>query len=347
MSSFCPECGERTAEPSAADPPTDVPPIAEAQAQAPSIRHWGCNVCGRIFESHEAAFQHADQDHLELRIEDAKAALEDVSTRPGWKPRGIHGQPARPQAGPEYPVAPQSPWAPLAERASWGYRVGAFLVDGGLAIALGLLTAWLIDLGGGDSDTADTAGGLTIVAAWIAMTSGVSAVTKGQSLGKLIAGTRALRDNGGSVGFWRSFLRDTVCRLTYVVPLVGIIDSLWPLGAQRQSLRDQMTSSHVVKTDAYPRRAAVLTIAAVVSVAAYVGLVAVRGGFETADYTRDQWVTDCETEDASASYCGCVYDGLEERLGQGSINELATAAEDELAPRTNRALDSAVNECSP
>ena len=241
---------------------------------------------------------------------------------------------------------PPPPGAPRDDRAVWGYRVGAFLVDGALAIALGLLVGFLIDAFGGDSDTADTAGGLTIFAAWVVLTSGASAVTKGQSVGKLIAGTRAVRDGGGKVGFWWSFLRDTICRLMYVIPLVGLLDNLWPLGAQREALRDKMTRSHVVKTDAYPRRAGVLTVAALLSVAAYVAIVAAQGGFEGDDYTRSQWIADCETEDASATVCGCIYDGLTSRLDQDSINELEFAAEDEIPRRSNRALNSAINDCT-
>jgi hypothetical protein len=121
---------------------------------------------------------------------------------------------------------------------------------------------------------------------------------------------------------------------------------LWPLGGQRESLRDKITSSHVVKTEAYPRRAGVLTFAALVSVAAYVAIVAAQGGFASDDYTRDEWITDCEAEDVSPTYCGCVYDGLARRLDQDSINELETSVDnDELPRRTNRALNSAINEC--
>lgn len=63
------------------------------------------------------------------------------------------------------------------------------------------------------------------------------------------------------------------------------------------------------------------------------------------DLTSD-WVTDCEAEDASASFCGCVYDGLVGRLDQDSINELEFVAEDEIPRSSNRALNSAINDCS-
>ncbi len=72
----------------------------------------------------------------------------------------------------------------------------------------------------------------------IPATSSVSAVTRGQSVGKLIAATRAMRDRGDAVGFWWSSLRDTICRLTYLVPFVGLLGSLRPPGAKRESLRD-------------------------------------------------------------------------------------------------------------
>ena len=106
------------------------------------------------------------------------------------------------------------------------------------------------------------------IGAWVALTSGVSGVTKGQSLGKLIAGTRAVRDGGGQVGFWWSFLRDTVCRLLYCIPLVGLADNLWPVGSTRESLRDKMTATHVLQTEAYPRRVQALTVAMVLSIGA-------------------------------------------------------------------------------
>ena len=57
-----------------------LPNITAQQRREPSPgATWQCRACGESFASHEAALAHADSFHLELRFEDAKAALVRVT----------------------------------------------------------------------------------------------------------------------------------------------------------------------------------------------------------------------------------------------------------------------------
>src|SRR5688500_8649719 len=96
-SSFCPECGERTAG-GPQDHEAAESPAPHANTPAPPV--------------HEMPPVPA-----QMRQQEAP-------------------EPGPAVVAPERPVPPP-PGGPRAERAIWGYRVGAFLVDGALAIALG------------------------------------------------------------------------------------------------------------------------------------------------------------------------------------------------------------------
>jgi hypothetical protein len=52
---------------------------------------------------------------------------------------------------------------------------------------------------------------------------------------------------GGTYGVGTALLRDVICRLIWVMPLVGIIDCLMPLGEERQTLRDRMVHTRVMQ----------------------------------------------------------------------------------------------------
>jgi hypothetical protein len=68
-------------------------------------------------------------------------------------------------------------------------------------------------------------------------------------------------------GVGTALLRDVVCRLIWVIPLVGIIDCLTPLGEERRTLRDRMVHTRVMQERLYRARRWRLTDAAVRSVA--------------------------------------------------------------------------------
>jgi len=118
-------------------------------------------------------------------------------------------------AGPEHARA----FAPSRYRsfggqplANWGYRVGGWVIDACLAIAAGFAVGTLVAAAGVGDDTAGSVAGVTILAVWLLNTTVLVGVTRGQSIGKLIAGMRIVRDNGRPARFGTGFLRDSVHR---------------------------------------------------------------------------------------------------------------------------------------
>ncbi len=101
----------------------------------------------------------------------------------GFRPPGQEPA-ATPVGGPEPGPAWQAPERPVvaaqAEKkpyAGWGYRVGAYLTDAGLALCVAILAA--LAFGGDDEETQRTIVGLTAVGVWILVTSGAMAVFGG------------------------------------------------------------------------------------------------------------------------------------------------------------------------
>jgi uncharacterized RDD family membrane protein YckC len=105
------------------------------------------------------------------------------------------------------------------EMASWGYRVGAFLVDLGLVLGAGFAVGFVGGALGWSDGTAETVAFLVMIAVWVLDTAVVVGVTGGQSLGKRLAGTRIVHDSGTRIGFGVGFLRDTICRLLWFCPM--------------------------------------------------------------------------------------------------------------------------------
>jgi uncharacterized RDD family membrane protein YckC len=234
-----------------------------------------------------------------------------------------------------------------AEDGSWWRRAGAFLVDAGTAIGLGLgigaLLASATDL---SDDDATTAAGLFIIVGWVLVTTGVSAPTGGQTLGKLAGGMRVVRDDGRSVGFASSFLRDVVCRLLYLVPLFFVVDSLFAAGERKKTLRDRMVGTRVLRTPAYPRRGAIVAVAAVAAIGLWIATAAVFPTRDDQGFTRSEFVSGCSKEPGSAQarVCGCIYDRLLRRFGRRRMDDLEFASGRE-ADRVQPAIEAAAADC--
>jgi uncharacterized RDD family membrane protein YckC len=158
--------------------------------------------------------------------------------------------------------------------AGWGYRVGAFLTDAGLALAIASAVSLLA--ADADEDTLTTVVGLTVVGAWLLVTTVAMAVFKGQTVGKRIAGIRVvLKDQPAGVGL--SLLRDQLLRVLYLVPLFFLIDSIWAAAdSQRQTLRDKIVGTHVLRSGANAKRAVAVAILGPLLLAAWIGLSEVR-----------------------------------------------------------------------
>jgi uncharacterized RDD family membrane protein YckC len=113
--------------------------------------------------------------------------------------------------------------------ASWGRRLGAFLLDA-LLMAVTALIGWLI---------------------WAMFTFG-----RGQTPGKLIVGIRIVRDSGQPSTWGWTFVREIVVKRILVgaisavsLGLFSIANYLWPLwDPNKQALHDKMMGTVVVKT---------------------------------------------------------------------------------------------------
>jgi uncharacterized RDD family membrane protein YckC len=240
------------------------------------------------------------------------------------------------------------------EMASWGYRVGAFLVDIGLVLGAVFAVAFLGGALGWSEDTVETVAILTSIGVWVLDTAVVVGITGGQSLGKRLAGTRIVHDSGTRVGFGTGLLRDTICRLLFVIPLVGLIDALMPLGQEHQSIRDKMMSTRVVREPVYRSRRWLVTTAAVLVTATWVALTVVGNTWDEASelgngyqaIDRDAFISGCRDEGGGEKTCACAFDYIKARL---SYDEYAaadrTANTSNWAPRTRRVIADAFTKC--
>ena len=124
-----------------------------------------------------------------------------------------------------------------------------------------------------------------------------------------------------------------------------LVDSLLALGPQKLTVRDRMVSTRVVQAEGYRRRAIPVALGAVLLIGGLVALGVSSGTFRS-EYTRDEWIADCESENVDVSYCGCVYDELAQRLDREQIDSLEFTREDALDRPIRRALNTAVQNCS-
>lgn len=128
--------------------------------------------------------------------------------------------------------------------ADWGERVGAGLVDWGLALAALLTVSTLT----GFSDTLSTLGGFV----WLGLIGYVAWLngSKGQSPGKALMGLKLVRDVdgstlGGPVGVVRALVLGVLATMTGGLFLV--LSVLWPLwGQKKQALHDKIVSASVI-----------------------------------------------------------------------------------------------------
>ncbi len=162
--------------------------------------------------------------------------------------------PAYPQDAAEREAAEQ-PTGSGADYASWGQRVGAYLLDS-LVIAVPLIAIIVLALVAGNPDDEEDASWgiigvaylLTIVAPFIYFTV-MNGRESGQSLGKRWVGIRvADGSTGNSIGYGRAFGRYAITFVFWIVVIPAILDLLWPLWDEKnQALHDKVVGSVVVK----------------------------------------------------------------------------------------------------
>jgi uncharacterized RDD family membrane protein YckC len=243
------------------------------------------------------------------------------------------------------PPRPASP-----SQAVWGYRVGATLTNIALAVLAGCAAYAIAIAAGASDDTATDVGAITMIGFWLLNAIVLAAVTNGRSLGKLLAGIRVVRENGRRYGVGTAFVRDVICRVPFLIPLVWLIDSLLPLGEQRQTLRDRIVSTRVMQEPAYRSRRWPLAITATVLTAGWFALVGATGVFESSDtytgFDREVFVNGC-TEDGewSEAECGCVFAYISERLPYDEYLEANRTDPEDWSPRVNEVIADGFSNC--
>ena len=195
---------------------------------------------------------------------------------PGLEPPGYSGPQSPAYTGPVPPGGWQQPPAPGAgfqsrgQLASWGSRLGAFIIDGLIVIVpalilLSVLGAGALASSGGDSEAGLIAfvGGLIVTFLVIAVISFLYApllmkregANNGQTWGKQVLGIRVVRDSGEPYTFGSAALREVVLKnlavgiASSIIPLIPwFLNFFWPLwDDQNRALHDMAASSHVVE----------------------------------------------------------------------------------------------------
>lgn len=154
--------------------------------------------------------------------------------------------------------------------AGWGWRLLAYLIDGFiLGIPLSLVQSrltmpamdaysnWLMDLTRGQQGpfpqemiNAWLLSSLISLVVWILYRTAMVA-WKGGSLGQLILGMRVVRDGDQSLAvptLGTAASRAVVAMILFTLPLVGLVNGLWPLfNDKRQALHDLVAKTVVLK----------------------------------------------------------------------------------------------------
>ncbi len=164
-----------------------------------------------------------------------------------------------------------SPTLASAGLASWGSRLGAYLIDGLVIlipalILFFLLVAGAVGIGGGDEDVT-TGAAIGAVILWFLLLSVIyllyapllmarHGAKNGQTWGKQVVNIRVIRDNGQPYNFGYAALREVVLKFlavniaSSIIPLIPwFLNYFWPLwDDQNRALHDMVASSHVVRS---------------------------------------------------------------------------------------------------
>jgi len=129
--------------------------------------------------------------------------------------------------------------------ASWGSRVGAYLLDAVLPLPVLFIAGLLLVFDTVGARTVSVALYVAVVVFTVCNTFYRQAKT-GQSLGKRWLGITLLGERDGRpLGVWRNFLRQIA---HFVDAIIFYIGFLWPLWDHKsQTLADKMQSSVVVR----------------------------------------------------------------------------------------------------
>lgn len=160
--------------------------------------------------------------------------------------------------------------------AGWGHRAAALLIDLSLAGLVGLVFERLTEAELRDSDASANVFAMMAAVTWVLNTTVVVGLTRGQTVGKHIAGTRIMRQDGRPARFLTGFVRDTLAAGLCGGPFVFLVDAFVVLGETRQSVRDRIVRTWVVQEPDYAMRRAVLIVTTVVLVVAWASIAVVN-----------------------------------------------------------------------
>ena len=150
-----------------------------------------------------------------------------------------------------------SPWAfdepavqqpPRYELASWGSRVGAFLLDLMIllvaAFALGVVIGFFTE---GSTSAAELVV-FVMYGVFLLYAPLMLAFNDGQTLGKKALGIAVINEDGAPIGFGRALWREIFSRWLLAITIIGgILDPLWPLwDEQNRALHDIMAKTRVI-----------------------------------------------------------------------------------------------------
>jgi uncharacterized RDD family membrane protein YckC len=182
------------------------------------------------------------------------------------QPGGYTSPPPPGAGGPVSSYGAPAPAAGQFVLASWGRRVAAFLVDGmiigvGAAILLVGITA-PFSIGFFASDNVGLVAilvGLFVATLCVTLVAflyapALMARTNGQTLGRMVAGTRVVRANGQPMTFGFAMLREVAVKALLFGLIGGItggivhlLDVLWPLwDEQNRALHDFVVDTRTV-----------------------------------------------------------------------------------------------------
>jgi uncharacterized RDD family membrane protein YckC len=140
------------------------------------------------------------------------------------------------------------------EFASWGRRLGAYLLDTLIILVplVVIIVVAVIAADGGEDDGAWAVVGLAYLA-WIVLPfvyfTFFHGDARGQTPGKRALGIRVARDErGSSIGYGRAFGRYAITFVFGIFVLPVVLDYLWPLwDSKNQALHDKVVGSVVVR----------------------------------------------------------------------------------------------------
>jgi uncharacterized RDD family membrane protein YckC len=208
----------------------------------------------------------------------------DAGTPPPPPAGGPHGPqapgapagpqaPPGPEAAPSYggPVPPGGWQQPMPQQApgwhgqplaSWGIRLGAYVIDGLiLLVPVVVLTVIVVAIAAGSDTGAIVTGILGFLAYLIVafiyapILMARSGENNGQTWGKQMMNVRVVRDSGEAMTFGWAALREIAVKglavwiASSIIPLIPwFLNFFWPLwDDENQALHDKIVSTHVVR----------------------------------------------------------------------------------------------------